>query len=116
MRASGLLFLSKTRPSPQTAADGTFALQLFAYDRIGPHQVESWAVLWSGAAARAFWQAHQGELRPGCAIQVDALRMRAHAQGRAVPEIHAVAASVALVSTPETRAQLPQHQPQPARA
>lgn len=116
MRATGLLFLSKTRPSSQTATDGTFALQLYAVDRIGTHQVEPWVVLWSGARAEAFWAAHQGDLRPGCAIRVDALRMRAHTQHRAVPEIHAVAASVELVSTPESRAQQHHQQHQPARA
>lgn len=34
MEASGLLFLSRTRPVATTVADGTFCLQLLAYDRI----------------------------------------------------------------------------------
>lgn len=116
MEATGLLFLSKTRPSQQRAADGTFAMQLYAVDRIGTHQVEPWVVLWSGAPAEAFWSAHHEQLRPGCALRVRAERMRAHTMGRAVPEIHAVAAAVELVSTPDSRAQHSQQHHHPARA
>lgn len=96
MRATGMLFLSKTRPTSQTATDGTFALQLYAVDRIATHQVEPWVVLWSGAEAQAFWAAHRGQLVPGTAINVQTVRMRSHVVGRAIPEIHAVAECIEL--------------------
>jgi hypothetical protein len=71
MRATGTLFLSRTRPGVQRAADGTFALQLYAVDRIGAHQVEPWVVLWAGEEADAFWAAHRGHLVPGAALSVE---------------------------------------------
>lgn len=104
MQATGLLFLSKTRPTIKSATDGTFSVLIYAYDRIVQHQVESWLVLWSGEDAKAFWESNQPNLRPGTAIEVNAMRMRAHVQGRAVPEIHAVASSIKVVSTPDIRA------------
>lgn len=84
MQATGRLFLSRTRPMAKVAADGTFGLQLYAVDRIGPHQVESWVVCWYGPEALAFWQQHQAQ------------RMRAHQVRGCVPEIHAVAAHIGL--------------------
>lgn len=118
MKASGTLFLGRTRPGVQRATDGTFALQLHALDRIGTHQVEPWVVIWSGAEAQAFWQAHQHQLLPGAALRVEVLRMRSHVVGRALPEIHAVASDVQLL--PGQRVN-PQHTPahthqQPAQA
>lgn len=97
MQAQGTLFLSRCRPIAQRAADGGFALQLRAVDRIGPHQVEPWAVLYSGDTAARFWEQHAAELIPGAAIRVEVLRMRSHVVGRALPEIHAVADSVTLL-------------------
>ena len=91
MQATGRLFLSRTRPIARPAADGTFGLQLFAVDRIGAHQVESWVVAWYGPEAEAFWRNHQALLVPGAVIHVDAQRMRAHQVRSCVPEIHAVA-------------------------
>jgi len=97
MHAQGTLYLSRTRPSVQTAADGTFALILHALDRIAPHQVEPWVVLWCGPDARAWWQQHSAQLVPGAAIGVQVQRMRSHVVGRALPEIHAVAQGVVLL-------------------
>lgn len=91
MQATGRLFLSRTRPMARPAADGTFGLQLYAVDRIGPHQVESWVVCWYGPEAFAFWQQHQAQLGPGAVIHVTAQRMRAHQVRGCVPEIHAIA-------------------------
>lgn len=96
MRATGMLFLSKTRPSVQQAADGTFALQIYAVDRIGAHQVEPWVVLWAGAEAAAWWDAHRAQLVPGAAITVHTTRLRSHIVGRAMPEIHAHAERIEL--------------------
>lgn len=96
MHAAGRLFLSRTRPIAKPAADGTFGLQLFALDRLGAHQVESWVVLWYGPEAQAFWQQHQAQLVPGAVIHVQTERMRAHQVARCVPEIHAVASRIEL--------------------
>ena len=96
MQATGRLFLSRTRPMAKVAADGTFGLQLYAVDRIGPHQVESWVVCWYGPEALAFWQQHQAQLVAGAVIHVQAQRMRAHQVRGCVPEIHAVAAHIGL--------------------
>jgi hypothetical protein len=114
MRATGTLFLSRTRPGVQRAADGTFALQLYAVDRIGAHQVEPWVVLWAGEEADAFWAAHRGHLVPGAALSVEVQRMRSHVVGRALPEIHAVASEVQLIQP--QRAAHDHHQPAQAAA
>lgn len=77
MSASGLLLLSKTKPLASVAADGTFALTLLAFDRIGAHQVEPWRVVWSGPAAQAFWRACAQWLVPGQPIRVEVDQLRA---------------------------------------
>lgn len=101
MQAQGLLFLSRTPPQAQHAADGSFCLQLYAFDRINQHQRESWVVIWRGHPAQAFWQQHRPGLKPGAALRVEAQRMRAHVVGRAMPEIHAIANTVELVKAAE---------------
>lgn len=112
MHATGLLFLSRTKPQARRAADGTFGLLLYALDRIGPHQVESWVVLWHGEEAEAFWSQHQGQLVPGTAIEVTSDRIRAHQVRGCVPEIHATATCVRI-----TRRQSAQsHEPAQAEA
>jgi len=100
MQAQGLLFLSRTAPQAQRAADGCFCLQLYAVDRIGPHQVESWVVIWRGPEAERFWAAQRHSLTPGAALRVSTERLRAHVVGRAMPEIHATASAVEVVKTP----------------
>ena len=111
MQATGRLFLSRTRPIAKPSGDGTFGLQLFALDRIGPHQVESWVVLWYGPEAEAFWLEHQARLIPGAGIEVDAQRMRAHQVRSCVPEIHATASRIALLPRAAN-----DHHHQPAQA
>lgn len=103
MRASGLLFLSRTRPQANTSNSGEFVLQLHAYDRIAQHQVESWVVLWSGPQAQAFWEQHRHHLIPGSAVEVTADRLRSHVVRGCAPEIHARATGMQLAATPETR-------------
>lgn len=117
MYAAGRLFLSRTRPVAKNAADGTFGLQLFALDRLGSHQVESWVVLWYGPEALAFWQQHQAQLVPGAVIHVETERMRAHQVRGCVPEIHAAASHIALEArAPAAPDQIPQDHHQPAQA
>lgn len=104
MEASGLLFLSRTRPVATTAADGTFCLQLLAYDRIATHQTEGWRITWSGQEASDFWSAHRNSLIPGTAIQVQTHKPRAHAARGCTPEIHATVTAMSLVAVPSPAA------------
>ena len=89
MYAQGTLYMSRTAPLAVRAADGTFQLSLLLMDRIGPHCVEPWRVVWTGEAARAWWQANQGALQPGQALQVQACGMRAFVANGRAPETHA---------------------------
>lgn len=82
MQAHGTLVLSRTMPLATTAADGTFVLTLHGYDRQGPHQVESWRVIYSGTPAKDFWQHAKGFLVPGTPISIIAHRVRAANSGR----------------------------------
>lgn len=93
--ASGTLFLSKTRPLATTAADGTFALTLLAFDRVWAHQVEPWRITYSGLDARRFWSAHEHDLLPGQPLSVELERVRVFATPRA-PELQAQVHSIAL--------------------
>ena len=89
MRASGILYLSQTKPLATTAADGTFALTVLAYDRMGAHKVEGWRITWSGADALAWWQSTAPELKPGVALYVELERIRALASRAQAPEFMA---------------------------
>lgn len=77
-----MLFLSNTRPLATKSADGTFALTLLAFDRVGPHQVEPWRITWSGAKAAAFYN-HHGltDLKPGTPIYINAEKLRNFTNG-----------------------------------
>ena len=109
MQHTGLLFLSKTRPLAGMASDGAFQLQLFALDRIGPHQVEPWRLLWAGPEAQRFYQQH-GSAGPGAgtALRVQCTSARAHQGGRVGAEIvaHIVTCEIALQRTSDVREQL----------
>lgn len=77
MTCTGTLFLSrKTKPCGMTAKDGVFALTLLAFDREGPHTVESYRLIWNGPAALAFWETHAGELQPDVALAVELTRLQ----------------------------------------
>lgn len=108
MQHTGTLYLSKTRPQASTAADGTFQLQLFAFDRQGPHQVEPWRLVWTGEVAEAFLLRNGSELMPGTALSVQANRARAHIAGRAGAEIvaHVICCEIAPSRTSGVNLQL----------
>ena len=118
MHHTGLLFLSKTRPLAGMASDGAFQLQLFALDRIGPHQVEPWRLLWCGPKAQLFHAQH-GEAGPGAgtALRVQCTPARAPQCGRVGAEIvaHVVTCEIALQRTSDVREQL-SNKEQPASA
>lgn len=98
MRAEGILFTGKTKPQATTARDGTFALTLLAFDRIGPHQVEPWRISYYGPDAQAFWKAESAALStPGLPLQVCADRMRTFGGGRyGASEVTATVRSISL--------------------
>lgn len=108
MRATGRLFLSRTRPVGKHATDGTFGLQIYALDRLGAHQTESWVVCWYGPEAQTFWQQHQAALVPGAVIQIETSSMRAHRVRSCVPEIHANASHIELEASPASAEQVAQ--------
>lgn len=97
MRATGTLFLARQRPQVDAAADGTFQLQLLAMDRQGPHQVEPWRLVWTGAEAAAFWRNHQAAMTPGAVLHVEAERLRAHSTPPRAAELHTRVLSMRLV-------------------
>lgn len=110
MTATGMLFLGKTGVLATTASDGTFALTVLAFDRIGPHQVEPWRITWSGDAAREFWDGHRDTLKPGQPLEVAVARIRTFSGGRfGAAESHATASSIQLA--PLSR----ENGPQPAK-
>lgn len=106
MRHTGMLFLSRQRPQASPAGCGTFQLQLQAFDRIGPHQTEAWRIVWTGIAAKRFWEEHQAALLPGAVLRVELEAARTHALHCRPPsaEIHARVVSMELA----TRADKPQ--------
>lgn len=100
MRHTGMLFLSRQHPQAAPARCGTFQLQLQAFDRIGPHQTESWRIVWTGIAAKRFWDEHQADLRPGAVLRVELEAARTHALFSRPPsaEIHARVVSMELAT------------------
>ena len=105
MTAQGLVYLSNTKPLATKAADGTFALTLLAFDRMGPHQVEPWRITWFGAKAEAFWGQHAGQLKPGQPLHLRAEKLRNFsASGRGMsPEFVVTATSLELAPTAHKR-------------
>lgn len=102
MQHTGMLFLSRQRPQAAPARSGTFQLQLLAYDRIGPHQTEPWRIVWSGVAAKRFWQQHGADLNPGAALNVTLEAARTHTLCTRPPtaEVQARVVSMELVAKP----------------
>lgn len=109
MQHTGLLFLTKTALLAGTASNGAFQLQLFALDRIGPHQVEPWRLIWNGPEAQKFYFMH-GTAGPGAGtvLQVQCCNARAHQSGRVGAEIvaHVVTCQITPQRTPDMRGQL----------
>lgn len=106
MQHTGMLFLSRHRPQAAPTLCGTFQLQLLAYDRIGPHQTEPWRIVWSGAAAKRFWEEHQAALLPGAVLQVELEAARLHALRSKPPtaEMHARVVSMKLKTPTDSTA------------
>lgn len=82
MISTGTLFMSKTAPLATHASDGTFALTLLAFDRIGVHQVEPYRFTYSGPQALDFYQRHSRSLTAGQPLTVSLRGMRTFSNGR----------------------------------
>ena len=101
------LYLSaKTRPQARVADDGIFMLQLLAYNPIRSGVRDAWRLLWAGADAQAWWQAHGADLVPGAELSVDVDLVRPFdARGRASgAEIHAAISNIVVTHVPGQRA------------
>ena len=104
MRHTGMLFLSRQRPQAAPARCGTFQLQLLAYDRIGPHQTEPWRIVWTGVAAKRFWQQHEADLNPGAVLNVTLEAARTHTLHTRPPTAEMQARVVSMELVPKTQA------------
>ena len=105
MTAAGMLFMSHTRPLVTKASDGTFALTLLAFDRIGTHQVEPWRITWSGGKAEGFWASSKDQLKAGQPINVRVEKLRNFTNGARSggPEFVVQASSIELAPAPIKR-------------
>lgn len=108
IQATGLLFLSKSKPLAARAGDGVFVLTLSVVDAIGAHSREPWCIHWAGDEALAFWNAHRDALTPGCALHGRFDKLRVYYSAR-VPGIDANVISLELAP----RAAHTHSQPQP---
>ena len=109
MRAAGMLFLSRTRPSLSKDAKGEPTLTMLCVDRIANHQTEPWKLVWKGTSAVAFWRAHAAQLLPGTPLCVVCENMRTHHMGH-LTEITARVLLCSLVQAPTPKQHKePQH-------
>lgn len=78
MRATGTLFMSKTRPEVGRNDQGQFRLVLRLLDNLGTEGMEAYQVRWLGPEAEAFWNAQRNNLVPGAVLDVELTHLRAH--------------------------------------
>lgn len=78
MKATGMLFLSRTPPTMGKDTKGEPTLTLVCVDRIANHQVEPWKLVWKGQPATDFWRNHAAKLLPGTPLAVVTENMRTH--------------------------------------
>ena len=85
--------------------DGTFALTLLAFDRMGHHQVEPWRITWSGPPALVWYAASKDQLKAGQPLNVRVEKMRNFTNGQrhGGPEFVVQATSIELASAPIKR-------------
>lgn len=91
--AQATLYLAREKPLATWSADGTFQLQMLAFDAIDSYRREAWRLLWTGQAAFDWWANTGQHLQPGAALRVQATRIRPHMAARG-PEIHATVTSL----------------------
>ena len=95
MKATGMLFMSRTPARLTRDSRGTPQLMLRLVHRIAQHQNEPWTLTWSGQAAADFFAQHGDKLTAGQPLQVTASNLRCHAVGP-MTEVQGVMESCAL--------------------
>jgi hypothetical protein len=89
------LFLdNKTAPVATLASDGTFVLTLLAYAPIYADIKDAWCLIFTGLAARDFWQRHANDLVPGVMLLAGVDLVRPFHAGHSAAEIHAAVSSI----------------------
>lgn len=82
MKASGLLFMSRSPVRLTRDSRGVPQLTLRLVHRIANRQTEAWTLVWSGQAAADFFAHHGEALTAGQPLHVTASHLRAHAVGQ----------------------------------
>jgi hypothetical protein len=82
MKATGMLFLSKTPPALTKDSRGEWTVTLLCVDRIANHQTEPWKLIWKGQQAANWLDANRPKLQPGAVLRVGVENMRTHSVGR----------------------------------
>lgn len=93
MQVSGLLFMSRAKPTLTRTPDGAALLCILAVHRISQRQTEPWRLTWLGTDAEAFFTRQRDALQPGCPLRVQAHQLRAHAVA-GFAEIHAACSRI----------------------
>ena len=89
MSASGTLYLAKMPPLANTASNGTFSVQMLAYDRQASHHVIPWRLFYFGDEATSWWAVNKPQLIPGARLAVQATQIELRSFAHCAPEIHA---------------------------
>lgn len=111
MNASGIMYLGKSKPVVDAAADGNFRLQLLLIDNLGANKKEAWRVAWTGPQAQAFWTAHRDDLQPGAVLRCQLEHIRVFPGTNTYPPLPELRARVVSIEicpkrTPAGREQL----------
>ena len=101
MKATGMLFLSRTPPALRKDDRGQWVVTLLCVDRIANHQVEPWKLIWKGQQAAVWLDMHRAQLQPGTPLAVTADNLRTRAVG-AFSEITARVSFLALAPKEST--------------
>ncbi len=96
MKATGLVFMSRSTPSLTREAGGEPQLLLRVVHRAGKHHTEAWTLFWRGQAAADFHARHAADLTAGQPLSITATHLRTHQVGP-LAEIQAHIESCALV-------------------
>lgn len=112
MRATGTLFMSKTRPEVSRGEQNQFQLVLLLMDNQGAKRIEAYRVRWVGPEAEAFWNAQRNNLVPGAIVEVELTHLRAFtgATYPPLPELRGRVVRAAVIPKRD------QHHHQPAAA
>lgn len=97
MKATGMLFLSRTQPSLTKDSRGEWSVTLLCVDRIANHQTEPWKLIWKGQDAANWLDANKARLTAGTPLAVITENIRTHTMGR-ITEITAKVTALALVN------------------